>query len=211
MNSTKQHWDNYYDNCALTKNASPFSIWVAETYLHKGMSAIDFGCGNGRDTAYLATKLNSIIGIDGSKTAIIKNKRELDPSIVFMLEDINLMSHRELLPRADENLVFYSRFFLHAITDNSQSRLFNVINKISKPNDLVAHEFRTPRDLISTFGAKISKNERLFGHYRRFIEPLSVIKALEDDWEILYQKESESFAVMGEDKPVVCRIIARKR
>ncbi len=80
-------WDNEYSNAehlALSENASEdlmkFCRWVARdtkrSVLNPLASAIDFGCGNGRNLVYLAKEFGMHgVGYDSSSAAIKEAKR----------------------------------------------------------------------------------------------------------------------------------------
>ena len=60
-------------------------------------------------------------------------------------------------------------------------------------------------------GKIISKYERFYGHYRRFINVNDFRSKLDlMGYKILYIKESVNFAKLKSDKPSVCRIIFKR-
>src|SRR5690606_257776 len=57
-------------------------------------------------------------------------------------------------------VLFYLRFFLHAITEELQERVLTSLRDHARPGDLIAAEFRTDKD---------RNEEKVHGnHYRRY-------------------------------------------
>jgi hypothetical protein len=60
-------------------------------------------------------------------------------------------------------------------------------------------------------GKKISKNERISDHYRRFINTQEFEKELKIlNFKIIYKKESFRFAKYKNEQPHICRMILSK-
>ena len=74
----------------------------------------------------------------------------------------------------------------------------------------MAHRFTTPKDKVSNYTDKISANEKLISHYRRFVESQSVVRKLKESWYILSQNKSKSFSVKEESRERDRRIVTHK-
>jgi len=144
-------------------------------------------------------------GIDFSKTTIKKNNL-IKKNFIFnnICDD-----HLKILNKKFNYI--YARFFLHAINYENEDRSLKNIKKISKKNSLFFFEFRTTKDKLMKKGKIISKYERFYGHYRRFINVNDFRSKLDlMGYKILYIKESVNFAKLKSDKPSVCRIIFKR-
>ena len=81
-----------------------------------------------------------------------------------------------------------------------------------KRNGFIYLEFRTINDILFKKGKKISHNERITNHYRRFIDPVDLLKELKINFnfKIIYCKSSTRFAIFNKQRPYVCRLILKK-
>ena len=200
--NTKNHWEKFYKkNFHFTE--SKFARFVFKKI--KKNNLIDIGCGNGRDTFFFLNKGIHATGIDFSKTTIKKNNLIKKNFIFTNICD----DHLKILNKKFNYI--YARFFLHAINYKNEDRFLKNIKKISKKNSLFFFEFRTTKDKLMKKGKIISKYERFYGHYRRFINVNDFRSKLDSmGYKILYIKESVNFAKLKSDKPSVCRIIFKR-
>ena len=67
------YWNNFYKN-KINMLPTQFAVFVANEYPEKN-NVIDFGCGSGRDTLFLAKFYKKVIGIDASNEIIARNKK----------------------------------------------------------------------------------------------------------------------------------------
>jgi len=80
------------------------------------------------------------------------------------------------------------------------------------PGGALHIECRSINDPLARKGEVISKNERIFGHYRRFIIAEELRASLETlGFETEYIEEDDGVARLGDDDPVVLRICASRR
>jgi hypothetical protein len=81
-----------------------------------------------------------------------------------------------------------------------------------KKNGSLYLEFRTINDILFKKGKKLSHNERITSHYRRFIDPPDLLKELKINFNfrVIYCKSSTKFAIYKTQKPHVCRLILKK-
>ena len=80
-----------------------------------------------------------------------------------------------------------------------------------KKKGKVALEFRTIKDPLMRKGKKISYNERIHTHYRRFIDTkFFKEKIIKNNFKIIYSKESFNFAKFSKERPHIARIIFQK-
>jgi adenylylsulfate kinase-like enzyme/SAM-dependent methyltransferase len=212
--SIVDHWDKYYDGQSQLPEPSSFAVAVAESVrLTAQDRVLDYGCGNGRDTFYFGAT-SSATGIEISTAAIETCNRFKDNHINF--------DRIQFIGLADNNLVdiirdfkptlFYSRFVLHAMTAPLEAQLLDALAAAVAPDCYVAFECRTIRDPMFLHGTKVSANERIFGHYRRFIIPEELIDALNRrGFKVIIQSESRGIAPLGEDDPSLLRLLVQRQ
>ena len=71
-------------------------------------------------------------------------------------------------------------------------------------------EFRTDKDSLMNKGKKLSKNETLTDHYRRFINVKIILKYFKTlSFKLIYILEKKGLSKHKNDNPVLCRLILR--
>ena len=201
------YWDNYYDN---TKNLSESSFAkFTLKYLgrkRKDKKIIDIGCGNGRDSLYFYKQNLNVLGIDISKRAIKRNLSYSRAKLKFINLDIGKKT-----VSGKFNFI-YSRFFLHAINEKAENKLFKLINKIKKKDTLLFLEYRNHKDLIFK-NIKNKKHNQLIefekGHFRRIIYTEKLIKKISNSFKgkMIYKKSAKNLSIVRKDNPNLTRII----
>jgi len=183
----KNYWNDFYKNNGGVSESSDFAKFVLD-YIRpfdKTFNILDIGCGNGRDSYYLA-KEHIVCGCDTS------TKPEDKHNCTFTN---NNMTSAE---KDNYNLV-YSRFTFHSITDDDQDLL---LSSIKKPTILC----------IETRSIKGENSFRLHGdnHYRNFTD-INKLKHLlkKYNFEILHIEESENLAVYKNENPICIRVICK--
>ena len=210
-NSINKHWNFFYKNITYNEpsNFSKFIIrWLIRNNIKfENKKIIDVGCGNGRDSNYFYKNKFHVTGFDLSKTAI-NNNIKFNNKIKFVQKDIC----KDIEYKSNYNFL-YAMFFIHAITEKQQKIFFNNCNKLlSKKNSFIFLEFRTIKDPLIKKGKKISKNERVFGHYRRFIDVKKFKEMLINlKLNIVYSRESYRFAIYNNEVPHISRIIIKNK
>lgn len=202
-----RYWNTYYKKFNLNK-PSNFARFCFKYFSKKDIS-IDVGCGNGRDTNFFITKGLNFQGLDTSITAIKINKKKIGN--YFLKKNLCSKSFKSSSLEKKKLNNVYARFFLHTITKKNQNIFFENLKKILRKNGKVFLEFRTIKDPMAKLGKKISFNETITSHYRRFI----VVKDLERElkllnFKIIYKKQSFNFAKLNKQKPHICRMILIK-
>ena len=101
-------------------------------------------------------------------------------------------------------VVFYLRFFLHAVSEDVQEMLMQTIADLARPGDMFAAEFRTDKD---------QARSKAFGpHYRRFQNGPAFGRALHERYgfDVLDEQEGTGLSVYGDEDPELYRVIARR-
>ena len=100
---------------------------------------------------------------------------------------------------------------MHTIDQNSEKIFLDNVKKIMKKNSKLFLEFRTTKDPLMKLGKKISNNEVVSDHYRRFINVQEFLKDIKkNNFKIFYKASSNNFAKFGNERPHICRMILKK-
>lgn len=210
-----EYWNHVYDqssNKTLPKEPSSFAQFVvSHQFFHRDRDVLELGCGNGRDSFFLASSCTAITAIDASEKAIESNmmQAEQKKGVVPHFKSLKIESLESLAPYQEASQV-YARFFIHAIPSDIEKIVLEFLGRL-REGALLFLEYRTTKDPLFVKSEKIGQNEGIHGHYRRFIHHAEFLKALEvEGYEIKYDAESDEFSVLADDKPVLGRVIAQK-
>jgi len=209
MKLIENHWNRFYKRSSTNppSNFAKFVIkWLKKNQISfESKKLIDIACGNARDTFYFHNKFLYTTGLDLSKIIIKKNSSEF-PKIKFIQKDI-CKTNKIGNYRYD---FLYARFFIHAITHKQQISFLKNCKKILKNKSYIFLEFRTSLDPLSEKGKKLSQYERFYGHYRRFINVDNFKnELLKLNFNVVYIKKSNRFAIYKDEKPHICRMIIK--
>ena len=201
MIKNKEYWDNFYNKFNTCEESSFARFVYKDIGKLKDVKLLDVACGNGRDTFYFRKNGIEAEGIDISRTAIKKNKLISD---FFHKKDV---CKKNFFFKKKYNVI-YARFFLHAINEKQENIFFQNLKKMASKNSKIFLEFRTDKDPLINKGRKISKNERLYTHYRRFINVNTFKKKIfKNKFKILKIMSSFNFALFKNQRPNICRAI----
>ena len=200
-------WENFYKKDSLIYKPSSFAKFIKKKFIKKEIKTLlDIGCGNGRDTFYFSKYVKDILSIDNSRQAIIQNKnnKRVKNNIAFVKKNI-LNGLGVFVKKID---LVYARFFLHTINYRNEDIFLKILKKISNKTTIVALEFRTTKDQLFQKGIKISTNEGLTDHYRRFVDVSDFLKKLNKlNFKIVYLKQSTNLSKYKNDNPHLCRVV----
>jgi len=207
--NNKNFWNYFYKKNIKFKNSN-FSQFVKKYINIKNSSLLDIGCGNGRDTFFFSKLVKSVYGIDLSKTAIENNNNIKKKLKVHNTKFLNKNFIKNKIFTSKKFNYIYARFFLHTINKEGEEKFFLKVKKLIKKNGLIFLEFRTIKDKTFQKGKKISEDEAIYGHYRRFINCIILKEKLKKfNLKILYFKESDKFSVYKNQKPHLARMILK--
>lgn len=206
----KTYWDGYYTKIGIAVNPSNFAKEVSK-HLKPSETLIDLGCGNGRDSLYFGLQDVNVIAIDLSEVAIneLSNKYQNQDNLKFICGDFTKIE--EVVEEKVEYC--YSRFTIHAITDEQQDALIDSVYDILKNEGKFFIEVRGINDDIYGKGECVGRNAYIYNeHYRRFIVKDELITALNNKgFNVIYDAEECGFAPYGESDPKIIRIVAKKK
>jgi SAM-dependent methyltransferase len=202
------YWNRFYkDNPPLSMNASRFAKFVSEQII-PGRTIIDLGCGNGRDSIYFHSLGMRVIGIDLSKEAIASLNNQNEAGRVFVCADFV----SEIARYCQCTYYVYSRFSLHAISENQEQVLLKNVFAALTHGGYFFIEVRSVNDELFGKGKEVGRNTFEYGgHCRRFIIMQELLdKLLATGFAIKYAEQKRGFAPYQCEDPEVIRIIAEK-
>ena len=150
------------------------------------------------------------MGIDLSKNAVSLIKKRLKYT-----KDKKKIIHSDFArfnyeKNIKKKFSIYSRFTWHTINKKSEETLLKKISKIQNL-EYIFIETRSDKDALCGVGKKISKNEFITDHYRRFINKDNLVKKINKNFKIIYLKESKGFSKFKQEDPCLIRLIAIKK
>ena len=209
---TEIYWANFYARTQYSTGSS-FSEFIGEL-TDAPSRIIDIGCGEGRDSCAFGSQGKRVLGIDQSQVGIEQattHAANLAVSDLVSFEIAHVEDEQRLkdvitafLGASPEPVMFYMRFFLHAITETAQASLLRTIEAVARPGDYFAAEFRTDKD---------EKNRKVHQkHYRRFQSAESFRQSLvkQHDFEIMHEEEGTGLSPYQGEDPVLYRVVARR-
>ena len=137
----KEYWNEFYRNSSRQKNnleCSGFAEFCNKQYLKKSKFIIELGCGDGKDAFYFAQNGHSILAVDQSVNSI---KPMPHANLEYLDADFTNLNKQKVD-------VFYSRFSMHAITQEDEKKLLPRTYKSLNKGGLFCIEARTINDSI---------------------------------------------------------------
>jgi len=208
-----EHWKKAYKSSYVPSYPSQFAVFVCD-YLNDNQNIIEFGCGSGRDSLFFASQGHRVLGFDASDEAIKScrlhssdaNRKhvefhQLNIDEAWDTSEIEKTSQfiRSVVDTTRPTLI-YARFFLHAITEEEEQSFLRILEALESSNMTCAFEFRTHRDQ--------KQHKITTPHYRRFINPVGLLKRLELlDYKLDYFVEGFGMAKYKTEDAHVARIV----
>jgi tellurite methyltransferase len=220
----KSYWNSFYSKEFSLKIPSQFCVSTAmEAHLDRPI--VEFGCGNGRDSIYLASQGFDVHACDLSKEAIDRNQNQSKiktclesaahaGSLEFSVVDATNREQVESVidrarsrsgGRANSNITVYSRFFLHSIDKDQEDLFLDALSStLTVKDDAIYLEFRCQMD-------EGLPKEHGKGHYRRYVDTDALVERLQNrGLDTVYEVTGRGMAKYKNEDPFVSRIIARK-
>lgn len=207
---SRVYWADFY---ARRDEVLPGSTFQAHLAGRDGTppTVVDLGCGDGRDSCAFGETGRTVLGLDRSPVGVAHARqhaeaRGLSDRVRFRICDASHPGEladalREGRAGRDEPVLFYLRFFLHAVPAATQATLLRTIAAEARAGDLFAAEFRTDKDAAT---AKVHGE-----HYRRYQSAEAFLAELRElGYEVLEWVESAGLSPYGNEDPVLCRVLA---
>jgi SAM-dependent methyltransferase len=206
---TKVYWADFYARTEYTTGSRFFEFVSARSGTPGAV--VDIGCGDGRDSCAFGTTGRTVLGLDQSPVGIehARDRAEglgldrVDFRIcdVSSIDDLGIALDEVREPGAP--VLFYLRFFLHAVREPVQAAVLAAIDEHALPGDVLAAELRTDKD---AHNAKVHTK-----HYRRFQNGAELVADLRRrGWAIDHEEESAGLSPYGEEDPVLMRVVAQR-
>lgn len=204
----REYWNRYYKDIIDHKVVPSDFARLVETKLERNSHIMELGCGNGRDSLYFLSQGHSVIAVDGADAAIdmLNEVTKEDTNALFVCDDFVKC---QTLYQMKYDCI-YSRFTLHAITEEQENELLSNVKQALIDGGLLCIEARTIHDEIYGKGKKVEHNAFFYNdHYRRFIDIAEFEDKLKKNgFKILSIEESAGFSKTEESDPVLMRCIA---
>lgn len=165
------YWNEYYKKM----NIGEPSLFAQEvgTMLTPAKNILELGCGNGRDSLYFLGLGLNVVAIDSSDGVIAQLKEKYEENNIYFICDDFVSSSAIFSGQYD---YVYSRFTLHAITEEQETEVLHNVYKVLKKNGLFFIEVRSVNDELYGQGEKVGENSYIFdGHFRRFIKMKALV------------------------------------
>ena len=158
---------------------------------------------------YFLAKGHRLTAIDGSDEAIDKLVKKIgsNEKALFVCDDF-VKCHALYQMQYD---CVYSRFTLHAITDDQEDELLTNVKEALSSGGILCIEARTIHDELFGRGTKVGHNAYEYNdHFRRFIDVDEFRDKLKDmGFDVEYIEEAQGFSKTADSDPVLMRVIAR--
>ncbi|MDR1922653.1 MAG: adenylyl-sulfate kinase [Candidatus Adiutrix sp.] len=204
--TTRLYWNSYYAAKKKPAGPSDFAVFVSD-YLKPEAKLIDLGCGDGRDSLYFQSQSLIVNAVDSAREAI----RLIDAQNVPIFAVCDDFVKAKALFCVDYAYA-YARWSIHVVSLDQQRETLKNVHHALIPGGLFFIEVRTVNDAKYGLGQALEDDAFLYdGHYRRFIRPEDFLRNLrEQGFTIKHQEESDRFSVVGDDRPVLLRVVASK-
>ncbi len=203
----KRYWTKYYKSHRDMAEPSDFAKYCVEKYLNReNKNLLELGCGNGRDANYFVKNGLNVLGLDIVCEEInYLQKKRISDKILFKCTDFSMYSKPNFYD------YIYSRFTIHAITEEQETLTLENSYKNLKAGGLILIEARSIKDEMFTKSTKLSENEGETDHYRRFLVfDKFTEKIKRAGFEIIEAIEAQGLAKYKDEDPFIIRVIAKK-
>jgi len=211
----KQYWESYYENSNSSnslKTPSTFAEFcLNEIFSQINSNLFELGCGNGRDAIFFAHNAQNVFAIDQCVDSLKVNMQSLDRDLLKNLKPISGDFVTHDYGQYDNIDIFYSRFTMHAITLEHELSIIDTVYSNLKSKGIFAIEARTINDPLYGEGKHISDTTYMTDHKRRFLNPTKFLNhVLNKGFNLKYFLESDNLSVVGNDNPILMRVILEK-
>ena len=218
--SYKTYWENYYKSHAAPQKESRFAAFVYGQ-IPRGAALLELGCGDGRDALFFAKNGCNVCAIDqaSSEIAYLNAHYAQDANLRFVAGDFTALEGFDLAESSFDCV--YSRFTLHSIDAEAQTRVFRAALGLLKDGGIFAIETRGTKNALYGKGELVSGQKDAFihdNHYRRFVHFDAVVSELcatapgagGGGFQCLFAAEDTGFAPFGDTDDFFIRILCKK-
>jgi ubiquinone/menaquinone biosynthesis C-methylase UbiE len=123
-------WDEVYTANNLDHQPAFFARYVEGKFFSSGMSLLELGCGNGRDSLFFVEKGKKVQALDLSSKTIEKLSSLNIKNVEFLNQDFSNLS------KFSELDYVYSRFTMHSVDEETEGRVFSELSQVLKGRGL---------------------------------------------------------------------------
>lgn len=206
------YWKNYYRTGVAPETPSLFAQYVNAHFIRSTDRIVDLGCGNGRDSRYLAASNPGalVIGIDQcAKDVGSDDDVSLYSNLRFAVGDFTT------LPDSDPLDIIYSRFTLHSVTADQQQRTLDWAHRNMADDGTLCIETRGKKNEFYRLGTPVDGEEDAYiyeDHYRRFVDLGQFVTTVtESAFEVIDATEKTGFAPFKDTDQHFIRLFAKKQ
>ena len=210
-----KYWDEYYKNVSSGSVQSSFAEYCLQ-FIKEGSLLLELGCGDGRDSFFFAKNNISVIATDISNVVLQNNTKRVNPILKNRLQFLNADFTNFRKNQFNEPFsTIYSRFTFHTIIKEKVHTILKWCFDSLHEGGLLLVETRSINDPLcsSGIGTKIDKNTFVYedGHLRHFIK-LDTLRdqLIKAGFSLIEVTESNNLSVVGDDNPVLIRVVAKK-
>ena len=210
----RDYWEEIYTKKEPISEASKFSkycyIWLVDFFKRRKLTLLELGSGDGRDAKYFVDNGFQVTAVEQTVAGCKILGERLNSNKSRVIRDDFTCKEFLLYNELGKFDCVYSRFTLHAITEEQEDETIKGLLNLLKPCGVLMVEVRSVNDTKFGKGEKISENEFIFdNHYRRF-QDINLLKNkfCSNGYQILYAEEGINFAPWGNDNPPIIRVIA---
>jgi len=206
----KEYWSSYYKSLNHVLKPSLFARYVMSDIIKEHLSLVELGCGNGRDAICFANENINVLAVDQCEDEIklLNNRYKQLQNIEFVSGDFSKLDDGRNFD------IVYSRFTLHSVSKEQESRTLNWAYRNLNLNGCFCIEVRGEKNEIYKKGEKVIGEENAFildGHYRRFLNFDELCNSLAQiGFTIEYASEEKGFAPFNGEDETYIRVIAKK-
>lgn len=206
----KNYWKDIYSKQSEGDRPSLFAKHIVETNDIGGKRLIELGCGNGRDAIYFANANAIVDAIDQCDNIIelLQHRYQRLNNLQFKCLDFT-----DLDDNSKYDIV-YSRFTLHSISKQQESKVLRWAYNNLNPNGKFCIEVRGQKNEIYKVGIPVESEPDAFilnDHYRRFLHFETLCNELKSlGFNIEFAAEKKGFAPFNGQDETYIRVIATK-
>ncbi len=164
------YWNNLYTKDDYFGTGQTILANLAKSIIekHKITNILEIGCGQGRDSIFFASFMDSVTSFDISEKAIkfvekIKNQKNL-PNLDLFVHDIR----KPLDPSKRKFKMVYSNLALQFFDELQLEKIFQNISKIMEKNSYFLFSTKKPGDKYHNFGTKLTNHSFEYKNITRF-------------------------------------------
>ena len=203
-----KYWDEFYQSDFVDKSIndvpSQFAIFALNEMFNENINhVVEFGCGTGKDSIFFTNNNMHVLAFDKSKSAIKLCQDNSNNKLGTFVKIDNFDETKDTIQSIREKICIYTRFFIHALSDEDILSFMIHLSEITKPHDLFISEFRIIGDEKNT--KETSK------HFRNFIDPSKFLCSMNDhNFKVRYKITGTGYAKYKDDDALVMRVIGEK-